>query len=296
MGFPGMGRGESKGLADTEGCGFSLLPGPESPTFLPGEKDPTVHRAEHEREGDALISNTAPFDRFNFQPGKILASKYEILRMLGSGWQGEVYLVRERGTEIERAAKVFYPQRNPKDRTLIKDARKLYKLRDCPILIPYHSQERITFRRTPVTCLISDYVEGEPLSQFLSKQPGKRLSPFQGIHLLYALAKGLEPVHSLGEYHGDLHDGNIMVRRYGLGFEVRVLDVFHWWGTKKENIQQDVFDLIRIFYDVLGGKVKYSKQPDVVKQICRGLKKSLIAKKFKKAGDLRRFLETMDWD
>ncbi len=237
-----------------------------------------------------------PFDRFNFQPGRMLASKYEILRCLGSGWQGEVYLVQERGTEIERAAKLFYPHRNPKDKVLIKDARKLHRLRNCPILIHYHSQERFTFKRTPVTCLISDYVEGQPLSEFISEQPGKRLSPFQAIHLLHSLCLGMEPVHALGEYHGDLHEGNVMVRRHGIGFEVHVLDVFHWWGTKKENIQQDVYDLIRIFYDILGGRDRYSKHPEVVKRICRGLKKTLISKKFKKAGDLRRYLETMTWD
>ncbi|MCA9436063.1 MAG: protein kinase [Candidatus Omnitrophica bacterium] len=237
-----------------------------------------------------------PFDRFNFEAGRVLASKYEILRPLGSGWQGEVYLVRERGTGIERAAKLFYPQRNPKDRTLIQDARKLHRLRNCPILIQYHSQERIVFKRTPVTCLISDFVEGEPLFEFLKKQPGKRLTPFEGIHLLYSLAKGLEPVHVCGEYHGDLHDGNIMIRRFGIGFEVKVLDVFHWWGTRKENIQEDVFDLIRILYDSLGGQPRYSNHPAVIKRICCGLKKSLISKKYRNASQLRSFLDTMEWD
>lgn len=236
------------------------------------------------------------FERFDFEPGRFLAGKYEILQPLGSGWQGEVYLVREKGTGIERAAKVFYPHRNPKDRTLIRDARKLHRLRACPVLLRYLSQERIIFRKTPITCLISDFVEGQPLSEFLKEQRGKRLSAFEGLHLLHSLVLGMEPVHSLGEYHGDLHDGNIMVRRHGIGFEVRILDVFHWWGTKRENIQQDVFDLIRIFYDSIGGRERYAGHPEVIKRICRGLKKTLIARQFRNAGDLRKHLETMDWE
>ena len=235
-------------------------------------------------------------DGFNFQPGRVLAGKYEVLCPIGSGWQGEVYLVRERGTEIERAAKVFYPHRNPKDQTSNRDARKLHKLRNCPILIQYISQEKIRFKKTAVTCLISEYVEGQPLSNFLRALPGKRLSPFEALHLLYALTRGVEPIHRLGEYHGDLHDDNVIVRRVGVGFHVKLLDFFHWWGTKRENIQEDVFGLIRIFYDSVGGRSRYSAQPPVVKRICCGLKKSLISKKYRNAGDLRAFLEEMEWD
>ena len=67
--------------------------------------------------------------------------------------------------------------------------------------------------------MLSDFVEGELLSKFLKRQRGGRLSPFQGIHLLHALASGIECIHSLGEYHGDLHTENIIVTRFGLGFE-----------------------------------------------------------------------------
>ncbi len=33
---------------------------------------------------------------FDFEPGRILAGKYEVLSRLGGGWEGEVYRVRER--------------------------------------------------------------------------------------------------------------------------------------------------------------------------------------------------------
>jgi len=232
---------------------------------------------------------------FNFQAGRILARKYEVITRLGAGWEGEVYLVCECSTGIERAAKFFFPQRNPKNRNLIFYAKKLHKLRQCPILIHYHTQDIITFKNQPISFLVSDYVEGELLSEFLLNQPGKRLDLFQALHLLHALAKGIENIHHMGEYHGDLHTENVMVRRYGLGFDCKLLDMYMWGAPKKANIHDDVVDLIRLFYDIVGGKKYYAKQPSQVKYICNGLKRTLILKKFRSAGQLREHLELLDW-
>ena len=55
---------------------------------------------------------------FNLPCGYCLAGKYQVVTLLGAGWEGEVYLVRERGTGIERTVKIFFPRRNPRDRTL----------------------------------------------------------------------------------------------------------------------------------------------------------------------------------
>ena len=112
----------------------------------------------------------------------MLAGKYEVIVKLGAGWEGEVYMVREKGTRIERAAKFFFPHRNEKEQTSNRYARKLHKLRHCPVLIQYLTQEQIRFRGVPITFLVSDYVEGELLTEFLKRQPGKRIPVFQGLH------------------------------------------------------------------------------------------------------------------
>lgn len=235
-------------------------------------------------------------ESFDLQVGDVLLNKYEVASHLGRGWEGEVYLVREIGTGIERAAKFFFPHRNPRNRTLTYYAKKLHLLRHCPILIQYHTHEVVDYDGIPVTFAISEYVEGEPLSEFLARQPGKRLDPFQGLHLLHALAIGIESIHNLREYHGDLHTDNIIVRRAGLGFEVKLLDLYRWRAPKRINIQDDVCDLVRIFYDAVGGRERYSRQPPEVKAICCGLRRSLILKKFSTAGQLRQRLETMQWE
>lgn len=234
-------------------------------------------------------------DSFDFQPGRMIAGKYEVVSLLGSGWEGEVYRVHERNTGVERAAKLFFPQRNKHDRATKFYARKLHKLRHCSILIQYHTQERITFHREPITVLISEFVEGELLSNFLKCRPGKRLTTFEGLHLLHALATGVEEIHRAREYHGDLHDENIVVKRHGLSFKVKVVDMYNWGRPNAGNMLDDVCNLIRIFYDAIGGARFYPKHPPEIKDVCCGLKRSLIFRKFKTAGHLRQYLETMTW-
>lgn len=232
---------------------------------------------------------------FNLRPGRILARKYVVVELLGAGWEGEVYLIKETATGIERTAKIFFPQRNILDKAVLFYAKKLHKLHHCPITIQYSSQERLVFRNTGVTMLISEYVEGELLSQFINRQPGKRLTPFAALHLLHALAVGMECVHSMGEYHGDLHAENVIVQRYGLKYDLKLIDMFNFGKPNKENISEDTIDLIHIFYQSLGGKKHYHKQPPEIKAICCGLKRSLILKKFNSASKLRHYLDTMQW-
>jgi len=232
---------------------------------------------------------------FNLRPGRILARKYVVVELLGAGWEGEVYLIKETATGIERTAKIFFPQRNILDKAVLFYAKKLHKLHHCPITIQYSSQERLVFRNTGVTMLISEYVEGELLSQFINRQPGKRLTPFAALHLLHALAVGMECVHSMGEYHGDLHAENVIVQRYGLKYDLKLIDMFNFGKPNKENISEDTIDLIHIFYQSLGGKKHYQKQPPEIKAICCGLKRSLILKKFNSASKLRHYLDTMQW-
>jgi len=239
--------------------------------------------------------NAKRIDSFNFYPGRLLLRKYEVISRLGAGWEGEVFKVREKDTGIERAAKFFFPQRNPRNRASVFYAKKLHKLHHCPILIQYHTQETIIYRGVPVIFLVSDFVEGELLSRFLQRQPGKRVTSFEALHLLHSIAAGIECIHQQGEYHGDLHSDNIIVNRYGLGFDVKLLDMFHWGRPTAANIHHDVCELIRIFYDALGGARHYARQAPEIKNICCGLKRSLIIRKFRTAGDLREHLEMMEW-
>lgn len=234
-------------------------------------------------------------ESFGFKPGRLLAGEYKVEAFLGSGWEGEVYGVVEQKTGIRRAAKVFYPQRNTRDRALKHYATKLDRLRRCDIVIQYHHSVSVRHRGREVTCLISELVDGELLAPFVARQRGGRLHYFEALHLLHVLACGLEQIHRANEYHGDLHDDNVLVRRRGIGFEVKLVDFYQWGATTRETRHDDIAALIRIFYDAVGGRRRYSSHPPHVKAICCGLRRDLIARKFPTVSRLREHLESFDW-
>ncbi len=232
---------------------------------------------------------------FNFKPGQKIADKYTVIEKLGEGFESEVYKVVEDYTKIERALKCFFPHRNLSNRTATRYAKLLHKLASCPIVIHYQTHEFIEFNGHKVCCLISEYVDGMLLTDFLKRQPGKRLGVFRGLQLLHALATGLESMHNLKIHHGDLHAENIIVKRYGLGFELKLLDMYRWVGDKRSYTKDDVCEAINVFYSAIGGQRWYMVLPPEVKAICCGLKRTLIQKKFKSATALRNYLENIEW-
>ncbi|MHC4599607.1 MAG: protein kinase domain-containing protein [Planctomycetota bacterium] len=239
---------------------------------------------------------SSKIESFDFETGRVLAGKYVVEGKIGSGWEGEVFKITERTTGVVRAAKFFFPHRNEKNKAVTFYARKLERLRKCPILIRYHHSETIRYRRHLVTCLVSEYVEGELLEDFVKRQPGRRLRIFEGLHLLHTLASGLEIIHAAREYHGDLHDCNVLVRREGIRFVVKVVDFYNWGRPSAAHVHDDVADIIRLFYDAVGGPRRYASQPEEVKAICRGLRRDLIRKHFPTARRLREHLESFSWD
>ncbi len=243
-----------------------------------------------------MIRGKAEFSGFNLTPGRVFGGKYEIVERLGAGWESEVYLVRERDLDILRAAKLFYPKRNKGHRVSRCYAQKMHRLSHCALTIHYSASETLQVRGNTVVALISEYIHGQPLSRYLQGRRGKRLHPYEAVHLLYALAKGMAEIHQLGEYHGDLHGENIMVERVGIHYELKLIDMFEWGDSARENIREDVINMIHIFYESLGGQRFYANQPDAVKRICCGLKRSLINKKFRSADQLVQFLENLSWD
>lgn len=240
--------------------------------------------------------STPRINAIEFEPGEILAGKYQVVDYVGGGWEGEVYKALETRTGIPRAMKFFYPHRNVNDRALRFYARKLNRLRACPIVIQYHHSETIDYHDVPITCLVSELVEGQLLSDFIRMQRGRRLPPFEALHLLHALALGLEQIHASREYHGDVHDGNVLVRRRGIRFEVRLVDFYHWGKATAGKIREDVVQLVRILYDAVGGEARYAQQPRAIRSVCLGLRRDLIVRRFPTARHLRQHLETFDWN
>lgn len=232
---------------------------------------------------------------FNFQPGRKVGKRYVIERLLGRGSEGEVYQIRDLDTDIPRAAKFYFPHRDPNRRLTIRHAQKLNALRNCPIVLQYHHSEVVTANRQPVVAMISELAEGERLQEWIDRHPGKRLHPHVALHVLYDLVCGLEMIHQVGEYHSDVHTENILIKPRGVHFYMKLIDFYDWGRPARYKQQQDIADTIRVFYDSLGGRDHYHRQPDELRHICAGLQRKRILQRFPTMTELRRHLERFEW-
>lgn len=232
---------------------------------------------------------------FDFQPGRKVGPHYVIERRLGGGSEGEVYQIREIDTGIHRAAKIYFPHRDPKRKLATRHAQKLNALRHCPIVLQYHHSEIVTVRSEKCVALISDLVEGEPLENFLKHHRSHRLPPYQALHVLYNLVRGLEAIHAMGEYHGDVHSQNILIQPRGIRYDMALIDFYDWGRPAAYKQRQDIADTVAVFHECLGGRKTYAKQPAEIKAICLGLRRDLIEKRFATMTALRLHLETFEW-
>lgn len=232
---------------------------------------------------------------FGFKPGRKVGPRYVVEAMLGRGTEGEAYQIRELDTSIRRAAKFYFPHRNPKGRLSVRHARKLNTLRNCPIVLQYHHSEIVKVRRHNVVAMISDLYEGEQLEKWIARHRGKRLPPYHALHVLYNLVRGLEAIHDLGEYHADVHSQNILIMPRGVRFELKLIDFYDWGKPATYKQKQDIADTIRVFHECLGDREHYAVLPDEIKYICAGLKRSLLLKRFPTMTALRRHLESFEW-
>ncbi|HTM63649.1 MAG TPA: protein kinase, partial [Gammaproteobacteria bacterium] len=189
------------------------------------------------------MSKTIPYD---LAEGGRLGRHYTVLDFLGEGYEGEVYKVAEKTTEIVRAAKLFYKVNHIQKYPHVAYAQRLHQLRNCPIVIQYHHQDKVKIKGQDVDFLVSDFVDGEVLATYIANQPGKRLQPFEALHLFYEIVKGVEQIHLLNEYHGDIHSDNIIVKRKGLKYSVHLIDLLHLGKPTKKRIQDDVIDLAQL--------------------------------------------------
>lgn len=131
---------------------------------------------------------------------------YEILRELGRGSYGVVYLARDRALEREVALKVVREDRFPggeaRDRFL-REARTLAKL-EHPNVVRIHSVDEADGRLR----LSLERVEGKTYEQFV-KDHGA-LPPRAAARIAADLCSALRVIHDVGLVHGDLKPSNVM--------------------------------------------------------------------------------------
>ncbi|MCZ2355779.1 MAG: serine/threonine protein kinase [Bacteroidia bacterium] len=143
---------------------------------------------------------------------------YTIIRSLGEGGMGEVYLAKHNQLERYVAIKQLSPH-------LLKNKHLIERFKAEALTLAGLSHPTIVtlydYAETPEGLfLIMEYVEGETLDNIISPQNG-RLPEEIVIHYFSKILEGFNYAHSKGVIHRDIKPANIMVSNTN---EVKILD------------------------------------------------------------------------
>ncbi len=160
------------------GSSFNLIGGSETLPYVPGT---TVRRLGH----------------------------FELLEQIGVGHFGSVWKARD--TELDRLVAVKIPRKEHlsegEAEQFLREARAAAQLRH-PNIVPVHE----VGRDGDTVYIVSDYVEGATLKEWLSAQ---QLAPREAAELCAKIAAALHDAHVAGVIHRDLKPGNIMMDHQG---------------------------------------------------------------------------------
>lgn len=142
--------------------------------------------------------------------------EYKILRLLGRGGMGEVYVAQDCKLERHVALK-FLADKHTSDewarRRLTKEARTVAMLEHPNICAVYGFEEIDGYR-----FMVMQYIEGETLASLLGEGP---LAPAQALHFAEQIASALSAAHAHDIIHRDIKPQNIVITTDG---QVKVLD------------------------------------------------------------------------
>ena len=135
--------------------------------------------------------------------------EYRVVRRLGGGAMGEVYLAED--VLLERQVAVKFVRARASDERFYTEARAIARLAH-PNVVAVHRVGRA--RKRPY--LVSEYVAGQSLDQLALPLPPARV-----VEIGVALASGLAAAHRAGVLHRDVKPANAIVAASG---EVKLLD------------------------------------------------------------------------
>jgi serine/threonine-protein kinase len=150
-----------------------------------------------------------------------MAERYHILKRIGEGGMGRVYLGEHVKMNRQCAIKVMSPALVNDHESAARFAREASNAAriihpNVAAVFDYGESEGLVY-------LVMEYVEGEPLARILAREAP--LSVERALDLARQIADGLGAAHELGIVHRDLKPDNILVSRNKAGKEIaKVVD------------------------------------------------------------------------
>ena len=139
--------------------------------------------------------------------------RYRILKPLGEGGMGTVYLARD--SQLDRLVALKVPKLEEKAgpdsealKRFFQEARAAATLNH-PNICPIHDVGEID----GIPFLTMAYLEGQPLSALVER--GKPMDQNQAAGIVRTLARAMEEAHGRGVVHRDLKPANVMMTARG---------------------------------------------------------------------------------
>lgn len=191
--------------------------------------------------------------------------KYEIIRSLGSGGFGSVYLARDTWLEIKVAIKVPHKQ-SAELYKLLKEPRLQAALNHPNIvrMISAEKENRVFF-------MVMEYVKGKTLEKILEKE--RTLAWETAVDFVKQISQGVDHAHKNKIIHRDLRPSNIMISEEGTA-KITDFGTSAWLNNVpyastrigsppymapeqflgKATYQSDIYSLGCIFYEMIVGR------------------------------------------
>ncbi|MDP1921348.1 MAG: protein kinase [Myxococcales bacterium] len=143
--------------------------------------------------------------------GRVVQGKWRLVRRLGQGGMGTVYLALETSVDREVALKFLHRHLAEREeyRTRFEQEARIMARVEHPNLAGLYSVER----DGSVPFLVMKFVRGQPLSRLMRDK--KVLTLEETLPLTVQMAAALSALHARGYVHRDLKPGNVMVSDEG---------------------------------------------------------------------------------
>jgi len=192
--------------------------------------------------------------------------RYEILRKLGQGSSGIVFLAKDPYIERNLALKIYRPASDPARKKFFVEAQSAGRLNHANIVTIYDAGMHGDF-----CYLAMEYIKGLTLSKFCSK--GALLPLPEALKIVLKVCLGLDYAHKQGIIHRDIKPSNILIDKhmspkisdFGIARAPEQAPELGLFGTPSymspEQLnehevgpQGDIFSLGCVFYELLTGK------------------------------------------
>ncbi len=175
----------------------------------------SVEPSAAKSKSKALAKSTVPVpDELRNHP------LYRVLKLIGRGGMGNVFLVEHKLTARKEVLKVIHPHLLSRDDVRGRFKREIQSA--AKLNHPNVVQTLTAIEEGGLIGLVMEYVEGESLSSMVNRVgslPVDRARDF-----VKQIALGLEHAHQQNMVHRDIKPQNLLVSKEGNGFRVRILD------------------------------------------------------------------------